>query len=597
MLKATTWIALVILIACGCGGGGDSVVDTSGESAVDGGSSTRSVTLSGNAELPNYTPSGPLWLFVDGLDGYVYGEGPSDLNGDFSLEIEVPTDMERVLLYAVDPDDPEHYAMAYVELDTVNDAGSQLAKSLEDHISMHVQLTANDHARAMVSQYSGLWESQFSSAELELVSEIEAAIEGGTCNPRLCTNGTSSNRRINELLVDYLINNPSNALVAVLDPFDAFVNGSGDLKSRVKNAQDYVSANVRSLNQVTDNLAPILPFHKEFGQYIPGFQPLLGLLRTRSMLDIFKFGYSTGYMPSSTTRSRIEAAASIIMNAEWGNCEENAYMGAYIGSRFEEFKQVALVSMVSTRSFEVGRWNKAPHAFAVACKNGEAIYDINRLYTDHLEHHDQDTEEILDLHDDFDDAECYLIDPWLEKVELLTKAKVKTERGWMYLRGLMKVDVSANSDPEEIEVEILPNRVSPYSDSEESLSGCMSSEEISKVCTPFTIPERDTVPPDDTPDGCETPPTTATGESGRYYYVKHWLYPMPDSSSCFTAQQIADFESVNASEGRDIYYIREDESRGSCTICPAGFTLGNYEGSETCMQCPEGWPDSDGCCP
>lgn len=91
-------------------------------------------------------------------------------------------------------------------------------------------------------------------------------------------------------------------------------------------------------------------------------------------------------------------------------------------------------------------------------------------------------------------------------------------------------------------------------------------------------------------DGCVVSPETTAGEGGKYYYVKQIYYPMPDSSSCYTASQI-DYYMNNSD-----YYVAEDTARGSCTICPQGYSHETYNGSATCVRCPDGTVFSGGCC-
>lgn len=91
-------------------------------------------------------------------------------------------------------------------------------------------------------------------------------------------------------------------------------------------------------------------------------------------------------------------------------------------------------------------------------------------------------------------------------------------------------------------------------------------------------------------DTCDNFPIIAIGATGGYYYVKHWLYPMPDTSYCYTDTEIEYYLNNND------YYVKEDEARGFCTICPDGFAIGNYEGTDTCISCPDETDYIDGCC-
>jgi hypothetical protein len=109
---------------------------------------------------------------------------------------------------------------------------------------------------------------------------------------------------------------------------------------------------------------------------------------------------------------------------------------------------------------------------------------------------------------------------------------------------------------------------------------------VARTGTGTSDPEPDPEPPVDT---CDNPPSTATGQAGKYYYVKAMYYPMPDHSSCFTAEQIEDFRARGD-------YILEDETRGACTVCSSGYYPAEYNGSETCVSCPSGTQYWDECC-
>lgn len=96
---------------------------------------------------------------------------------------------------------------------------------------------------------------------------------------------------------------------------------------------------------------------------------------------------------------------------------------------------------------------------------------------------------------------------------------------------------------------------------------------------------------DDSGDGdkCSTPPSTAAGEAGRYYRVKWYYGPMPNTSRCYTAAQIDAFKGTENT-------IHPDEARGDCIVCSQGFTLGTIDGVETCYECLDGTGIVDGCC-
>jgi hypothetical protein len=90
-------------------------------------------------------------------------------------------------------------------------------------------------------------------------------------------------------------------------------------------------------------------------------------------------------------------------------------------------------------------------------------------------------------------------------------------------------------------------------------------------------------------DTCQ-PPTTAAGEAGAYFRVKHRYYPMPDYSSCYTPDQIAAYEADG------MHSIHPDEERGPCTVCPDGYSLETIDGAESCYACPDGTNIDEGCC-
>ena len=174
LFRVLSIIFLITFITIGCGssGGGDdngsnSSDNSNGDNNGGGDTSTKTI-ISGKANLPWESSSGRLFVLVDGMDGNIYAEGSTDNEGNFNIEIEVPADLKRVLLYAINPDNPADYVMAYAELDRVNSINISQASTVQNLFPVNIESTAEVY----VSMATGLLPVEFTSEELLAVNEM-----------------------------------------------------------------------------------------------------------------------------------------------------------------------------------------------------------------------------------------------------------------------------------------------------------------------------------------------------------------------------------------------------------------------------------------
>lgn len=293
-------ITVSVLLALGCNGGG-------------GGSETeapQSVSLTGQATIPNHLASAPLWIVVDGMDGSSYGSGASDAQGNFNFQVSLTGQSESVLLYAVDPDNPEMYAMALVPV--ANVAKGVYAQS--DNEGVPIFINAESTAEVFVSMVSGLPPNKFTFLEEELKNGImdQYLLEA----PNLCS--------VEQTPI--LIEDEISYINAIREFFDVFVNEEGyTLMLRLKRAEDKAAKHVTSLNQATG-------WRLDEGT---GILVTLGLVRARAALRLIlgeEFGLQGGLTRKTISREDLETAANIIVNPEgitggYGNCREKGIVG------------------------------------------------------------------------------------------------------------------------------------------------------------------------------------------------------------------------------------------------------------------------------
>jgi hypothetical protein len=101
--------------------------------------------------------------------------------------------------------------------------------------------------------------------------------------------------------------------------------------------------------------------------------------------------------------SELELITTIIMEGRYGNCRENAFVGAYIASRLNKFKQVSVIGVIKTNYYQE---EVDSHAVSLACEGGSETYDVTKWRYIKIDNSNQNTStEILN-------ANCTIIDPW-----------------------------------------------------------------------------------------------------------------------------------------------------------------------------------------
>jgi hypothetical protein len=256
----------------------------------------------------------------------------------------------------------------------------------------------------------------------------------------------------------------------VRELFDKYVNEEGALILRVKKARDHATKNVTSLNQATG-------FRIDEGTAV---LTSLSLVRTRAALRLLlgeEFGLRGGLTKKTITREELEYAADIIVNPNgitggYGNCREKGIVGAYIASRFSEFKQVAYVA-AETELYS------HTHGFAVACQADENVWDINQLL--------EIWEAGVPVPEGLYQADCMIIDPWAGITKELTP-EVTASLKWKWIEHVMKVDLSEQNLNMNINRFALKSFTRNEKESFVSESVPEYSEISYAICEPFTIP-------------------------------------------------------------------------------------------------------------
>jgi len=390
---------------CGSSGGGSDNGDNNNVGDNGGVDATKS-TISGKATLPWEASSGRLFVLVDGRDGNIYAEGSTDNDGNFNIDIEVPADLKRVLIYAINPDNPADYVMAYAELDRDSSINISQASSVQNLFPVNIESTAEVY----VSIATGLPPVEFTSEELLAVNEIlnDFILDP----PNLC----SVDKTPTLIVPDQKRN------ITVDDYVDAFVNSEGALILRVRQAQKDVSENVTSANAWDG-------WRTDRGTILGS---LLGVTLTRIALSATlgpEVELRGGLTKESISLEELELAADIIYETGYGNCREKGMFAAYIASRFKEFQQVAFVGAQSELYGD-------PHGFAIACREPDSVWDIKDLI--HM------YDETIPVPEGLYSSGCMFIDPWGKASKELTRDSVKTLK-WQFIEHVMKVDLKGNT--------------------------------------------------------------------------------------------------------------------------------------------------------
>ncbi len=394
------------------------------------GTASVTVTFSGKASIPNYTPAGQLWLVVDGIDGNRYGAGPSDAAGNFSINAVIPQDLQTVLLYAVDPNNPDAYVKAYIDLDEsirvtpqshpASKNGSQSSKLPKEFISINLE---DDFGKAMIRDLTGHIPADFTPEEFVALETLNSAFEAGY-SPRL---NTVVN---NQSVVDSLSNLLENiSAPAIRHYFDGYVNISGDLITRVRRLQQYVTYSVLPANKLSTytwflNTGPASP--------LISAGHVLKYFARRTYVDLL--GYIPGASDANINYSDLEKAVAVFVNFDGigaGNCEQHGLIGAYLASRFCEFKQIIRVAL-DVPSFVIPG-SKTKHAVAIACQQSiqKSGFDLKELI--HVINGEPWPDKLFT-------SDCILIDSWANVTAPITRELVEQQQ-WFSTEAVLKVNL------------------------------------------------------------------------------------------------------------------------------------------------------------
>lgn len=428
---------------------------------------TLTITISGKATIPNYTPAGQLLILVDGLDGHIYGTGMSDTSGDYLVRASIPKGISTVLVIAVDPNNPDEFVKGYIELDetistkelsATSSHGKQLPKVNEAIFAeqygrdLHIQSMAESFVREATGKkprdvFAEDWQNTAS-----LYLDIFRKMENGTYTPKQCS--VQSDITIDSLYTD-LVKKHRSPLVR--NWIDTFVRQEGDYISRVRKAQQAVTNRVTSSNREWS----WGDFSLGIGTYAANS---IGVRRTRGRLEHLGLpSNDPNSVYSQISVSDLEAAAALIINIggseSYGNCNEKGLVGAYIASRFNEFKQIAFIAMhsnlyppieikvpiqdpediliIDQEEMVTLHTIYRPHAFAIACTEPKETYDLQTFY-------DAKTQSGYQLPPPYNgiyNADCYLIDPWEGVVRPLTSEAV-SDLQWTGVENLMSLNLT-----------------------------------------------------------------------------------------------------------------------------------------------------------
>jgi len=419
-------------------------------------SNTVTITISGKATIPNYTPAGKLVVLVDGLDGEVYGAAMSDKDGKYFVEAAVPKDLQRVFVLAVDPNDPNYYTAAYVSL--VGEDKIQFLSGEESTAGMNgynsappvfnKDLDAASIAVSLVSDYSGLSVSEFGEEELMAVFAIGEWILQGKFQPRFCSQ--KKYKDVAGLLVAFAKKHINHSLVNRLKAYTRKTSDNyGLISIRLQDGGMDINSHITSSNWERNRVGPagVGVLVGKFslgpvGMVIGGGAGVLAayynenqVVRIRNMIDSFDFSSINHQSTGWTTQEHLEAAVTLIYHHGYGNCQEKGLVAAYFASLFDtdEFKQVAhVVAVTGKHSWFSSVYGPAEHSFAIACTEDPSVYDLQNL---------PDAEVInnrVSLPQAFYDAGCYLVDPWAQNMAELTRDEVDLQE-WeniLYVMGV-----------------------------------------------------------------------------------------------------------------------------------------------------------------
>lgn len=442
---------------------------------------TRPISVQGQASLPNYTPPGALMVLVGGVDGTLYGSAESELDGSFIVEAEVPEGIVRVLVHAVDPTNPEAFASASIALNPSAILGANPLEGVRPQnaqtgtdVLTDVRVNAQSMAELMVLSSSGDLDRSVDSLPSEdqaAATRIAQMLDSTTM--RMCSVGPSA--EVTDVLQGVMKRRPLQNTFQ--KEFDGFVFQPGSLLERLRAGQKKITMFVGSANQPSSD--PLTAITEVVGTV--GVRT--ALWATSPVLTRTGF-YGNG----EVALQELGRIANFHLLGRAGNCRGKGLMGAYLATRFPEFKQVAAVAVESEKFYDA-------HVVGIACTEDKSVYNIN----------DYIAFGKVDIPPKMLKAGCYVIDPWDDKTELFTQEYVKAQQ-WKKINDSLLVAWPKEQDSsyywaekwKEVNLSqlVVERTISTPQQrmmqtsyvSEAEVPVCTGSGSLSEICAPFNDP-------------------------------------------------------------------------------------------------------------
>ena len=373
--------------------------------ACSSGDSPDAATLAvtGSADVPGGSP--PFWIVVEGQGGAHLGAGASDASGRFELAVARPDEGAVVLALAVDPDAPEHMAIAAIELMRPRSSGA-------DVVAPPAVIDARSTSEVLLRDARGGTAAVAGDDDAARLDAMARSLEQTA--PPMCSGSVGGE------VAAALVAASEARVPTVRGRFDQHVAGAGTLLERLRAAQGDITDSVASANQF--NTYQVLTL---------GMNGMGGIHRTRWNIAALT-GLPTDGLTRELTKNQLEVASQVSLDVGWGNCREKGMLGAYAASRFPEIKQIAVVGIESSKY-------RGSHAVAIACAKDSTVYDLD-TYGSSLESDALYPAKMIE-------AECIVIDPWVGTTDPVTRELIEREKWTLVLDVAIVRDASPALPP------------------------------------------------------------------------------------------------------------------------------------------------------
>jgi hypothetical protein len=367
-------------------------------------------TVQGTISLPGYNPSGSVNLLFEDLEtGVPLYEGKTEGDGTFSQNIQVSGKPAGILIYAAAPENPDTFGMARLLFNrgreateiSVNHGTLRNSHSSIHLIDVNVRSTAEAVGLDLTGNLRNPQHAGFKEKEKQCINDIATHL--GTNGMQVCSTDTPPPAGYEDAIEDLVI-----------------LRNTGDIRQRFDDiliSKGLEAAQMEASNMIYASNRDdwVFKWHKFHVWHVrTKIKALVPELHLEGFTDLDEDGYSDtpGYTIDS---SKLEKIADIIVQEGFGNCRENAFVGAYIASRAKKFKQVAIVGLI--------KGDEGRHALAIACEEGPEVYDIQD-WAHRIDKHDPTSTAIFK-------AKCTTIDPWKQRtLDLDTFYDKVTKDNW-----------------------------------------------------------------------------------------------------------------------------------------------------------------------